>query len=68
MISSSHQDQDQYFDVRILRQDRPGAASYWERHRVKHEPDMNVISVLQKIAANPNTIDGRGRGSRRLGL
>ncbi len=59
MISSTNHDQEQYFDVRILRQDKPGGASYWERHRVKHEPDMNVISVLQKVAAHPSTIDGR---------
>ena len=48
-----------YFEVRILRQDGPGQASYWERHRVKREPDMNVISVLQRIAAQGRTIDGK---------
>ena len=47
------------FDVRILRQDGPGEASYWERHRVLYEPDMNVISVLQRIAAQSETVDGR---------
>lgn len=47
------------FEVRILRQDGPGQASYWQRHRVKYEPDMNVISALQKIAAHPVTIDGQ---------
>ena len=47
------------FEVRVLRQDAPGQASYWERHRVNHEPDMNVISVLQKIATKPKTTDGR---------
>jgi succinate dehydrogenase iron-sulfur subunit len=47
------------FEVRVLRQDRPGESSYWERHRVAHERDMNVISVLQKIAAQATTIDGR---------
>ena len=36
-----------------------GETSYWERHRVPHEPDMNVISVLQRIAANPKTVDGK---------
>ena len=46
------------FEVRILRQDGPQARSYWERHRVQHEPDMNVISVLQQIAARPHTITG----------
>ena len=47
------------FDVRILRQDAPGEASYWERHRVKHEPDMNVISVLQRVAAQSKTAEGQ---------
>ena len=41
------------FEVRILRQDGPGQASYWERHRVDYEPDMNVISALQAIARHP---------------
>lgn len=47
------------FDVRILRQDGPGQASYWERHRVEWEPEMNVISVLQRIAAKATTADGK---------
>jgi len=47
------------FEVRILRQDAPGDASYWERHRVEYEPDMNVISALQKIAAKATTVDGK---------
>jgi len=45
------------FEVRILRQDGPGQASYWERHRVAYEPDMNVISVLQRIASKAKTVD-----------
>src|SRR4051812_21776504 len=47
------------FEVRILRQDGPGEASYWERHQVAHEPEMNVISVLQRIAAKATTADGQ---------
>jgi succinate dehydrogenase / fumarate reductase iron-sulfur subunit len=46
-------------EVRILRQDGPGQPSYWERHRVAYERDMNVISVLQRIAAQARTIDGQ---------
>jgi succinate dehydrogenase iron-sulfur subunit len=46
------------FEVRVLRQDDPDAPSYWERHRVEHVPDMNVTSVLQRIAAVAETIDG----------
>jgi succinate dehydrogenase / fumarate reductase, iron-sulfur subunit len=47
------------FEVRILRQDGPGQPSYWERHRVEYEPEMNVISVLQRIAAQATTADGK---------
>lgn len=46
------------FTVRILRQDGPGQASYWQRYRVGRENDMNVISVLQRIAAQGVTEDG----------
>ncbi len=47
------------FEVRVLRQDSPDTPSYWERHRLAHEPDMNVTSVLQRIAAQAETIDGK---------
>lgn len=47
------------FTVRVLRQDRPGEPSYWERHEVEQELDMNVISVLQKIAAQAQTSEGK---------
>jgi succinate dehydrogenase / fumarate reductase iron-sulfur subunit len=46
------------FAVRVLRQDAPGAPSYWERHTITRENDMNVISVLQRIAAQSETADG----------
>ena len=46
------------FEVRVLRQDSPHSASYWQRFRLTHEPDMNVISVLQRIAAEPVTVEG----------
>jgi succinate dehydrogenase / fumarate reductase iron-sulfur subunit len=47
------------FEVRVLRQDGPGLGSYWERHRLAYEPEMNVISVLQRIAAQATTADGK---------
>jgi succinate dehydrogenase / fumarate reductase iron-sulfur subunit len=47
------------FEVRVLRQDAPGETSYWERHRIVYERDMNVISVLQRIAAQAETVEGR---------
>lgn len=66
MIASSSHDHSaeghahpDHFEVRILRQDGPGQASYWERHKVAYEPELNVISVLQKIAAQSKTADGK---------
>lgn len=47
------------FDVKILRQDGPGQASYWERFRVPYEPELNVIGALQRIAAMAETVDGK---------
>ena len=49
----------QKINVRILRQDGPGQPSYWERHQVDYEENMNVISVLQRIAANATTVEGQ---------
>jgi succinate dehydrogenase / fumarate reductase iron-sulfur subunit len=53
---ASHPDS---FEVRVLRQDAPGESSYWQRFRVPYENDMNVISVLQRIAAMASTMDGQ---------
>ena len=46
------------FTVRVLRQDEPGSPERWERFRIPYEPNLNVISVLQKIAALATTEDG----------
>lgn len=47
------------FLVRVQRQDGPGQAPYWQTFSVEYEPDMNVISVLQKIAATARTSSGK---------
>lgn len=44
------------FDVRILRQDHPQQASYWQVFRIDYEPGLNVTSVLQRIATHPTTV------------
>jgi succinate dehydrogenase / fumarate reductase, iron-sulfur subunit len=49
----------QTFHVNVLRQDGPGKKGYWQRFRLVYEPDMNCISVLQRIAECPTTVDGR---------
>ena len=48
-----------HFSVRILRQDRPGLPGYWQTYSVEYTPSMNVTSVLQHIAAHPQTASGR---------
>jgi succinate dehydrogenase / fumarate reductase iron-sulfur subunit len=57
MVASSKTNPDS-FTVRVLRQDEPGSAQRWERFRIAYEPNLNVISVLQKIAALATTDDG----------
>ena len=54
-----NQDQPSSFEVRVLRQEAPGEPSRWERHQVTYEPNLNVISVLQKIATQATTSDGK---------
>jgi len=49
----------EFIQVRVRRQDGPGVEPYWELHRIKYEREMNVISVLQRIAAQATTIDGK---------
>src|SRR6056297_4056190 len=46
-------------NVRVRRQDGPQQEPYWELHRIEYEPELNVISVLQRIAAQATTIDGK---------
>ncbi len=44
--------------LRIRRQDRPETASYWQEFAIPYEPEMNVISCLQRIAELRTTADG----------
>lgn len=46
--------------IKVLRQLAPGENPYWEFHRVDYEPSMNVISVLQKIARQGQSMSGEG--------
>jgi succinate dehydrogenase / fumarate reductase iron-sulfur subunit len=45
--------------IRVLRQESPDSPSYWEVHEVEYEPEMNVISVLQRIASKAQTVGGK---------
>lgn len=45
--------------IRVKRADGPGKPSRWETFSIKVERGANVISALQKVAANPTTVDGK---------
>lgn len=55
----SLQNRPEFIIIRIRRQDGPGQKPYWELHKLKYEREMNVISVLQQIAAQATTTDGK---------
>jgi succinate dehydrogenase / fumarate reductase iron-sulfur subunit len=45
--------------IRVKRQAEPNSSSFWEEFEIPYRPNMNVISVLMEIAANPVTKDGK---------
>ncbi|NND98046.1 MAG: succinate dehydrogenase iron-sulfur subunit [Pirellulaceae bacterium] len=53
------QNRPEWIHVRVRRQDGPGQTPYWELHKIKYEPELNVISVLQRIAAQATNSDGK---------
>ncbi|MBI1336633.1 MAG: succinate dehydrogenase iron-sulfur subunit [Phycisphaera sp.] len=44
---------------KIKRQDGPDKPAYWQTFDVPYKPNLNVISCLQAIAANPTTSEGQ---------
>jgi succinate dehydrogenase / fumarate reductase iron-sulfur subunit len=50
---------DRKIRISIKRQDGPDKPSYVETFDVPWRPQMNIISCLQYIAANPTTIEGK---------
>ncbi len=45
--------------LKIKRQNTPTSKSYWEEFSIPYRPNMNVISALMDIAADPVTKDGK---------
>ena len=56
---NGHAASPRFVRVRILRQDAPGEESYWERFEIPYVANMNVISILQQVAAQAKSRDGR---------
>ena len=46
-------------ELKIRRQDRPGAPPRWEEFSLSYRQDMNVITCLMEIQRNPVTKQGR---------
>ena len=59
IAESSNSDRPDSIRVRVKRQNGPGEQGYWELHDVPYEPELNVISILQRIAAHATNSDGR---------
>lgn len=55
----NHRPRPQHVPVRVKRQDGPDKPARWETFQVPYKPNLNIISVLQYIAANPVTTDNR---------
>ena len=45
------------FTVKVLRQPNPHSGSHWEAFNINYEDGMNLTTVLQRIAADPITVD-----------
>ena len=48
-----------FINVRVKRQDGPGQKPYWQLFKIDYEPELNVISILQRIAALSKSSDGK---------
>jgi succinate dehydrogenase / fumarate reductase, iron-sulfur subunit len=59
MEAHRHHSRRDSFDVRVLRQSTPATPSYWETFRLPYEPELNVTSVLQKVATHSVTTGGQ---------
>lgn len=49
----------EHIHLRIRRQDGPEQPSYWQEFKIPYEPQMNVISCLQRVAEIGETADGQ---------
>ncbi len=54
--------------IKIKRQATPTSKSHWEEFSVAHRPNMNVISALMDIAADPGYARRKGDNSHYLRL
>lgn len=58
-MSNNATSADRSVTIRVKRQDGPDKPARWEEFSVPRVANMNIISCLQSIAANPVTTDGR---------
>lgn len=55
---SATQDKSRTITFKIKRQNDPSSAPYWEEYAVPYKENLNIISCLNWIAANPKTTNG----------
>ncbi|WP_390895480.1 succinate dehydrogenase iron-sulfur subunit [Stieleria tagensis] len=58
-MDSANKKRPEFINVRVKRQDAPGKQPYWQLFKIEYEPELNVISVLQRIAALAENVDGK---------
>ena len=58
-MSKHHYTSHQKVLVEVTRRDSPKSSSYVERFAVDFEAGLNITSVLQRIAAQPVTVEGK---------
>lgn len=58
-LEPSNKKRPEFINVRVRRQDSPDKDPYWELHKIAYEPELNVISVLQRVAAQATNSDGK---------
>lgn len=58
-LEPSLKNRPKWINVRIRRQDGPGQEPYWELHKIEYEPELNVITILQRVAAQATNSDGK---------
>lgn len=49
----------QWVEVHIKRQERSESEVRWEIFKVKYQPNLNVIAILQELQLHPVTADGK---------
>jgi len=59
MIAPNSPTMPEKFKLQVKRQDGPESEPYWETFELSYRANLNIISCLYDIAANPVTVEGK---------